>query len=460
MNALRRAGRPRQDSPPEPATGTDAAYAAFRRTLLSSAGYRRLITDMGVRPEAIESLDDVPFLDKQAVFSQDIDSWLSEGGLDDAAELLTSSGQSGNFSIGISSKAELAAQQEMTDAMLAAGGAGTRSTLLLNCLPMGINVPTTLATVATPSVHIEMALEIYRRLAPRFSQAVLLAEPVFMKEFAEEMFAGRAGVSLPPTSCYVGGEWVSESWRSHVGELFSMPRPEEESPAGILVSMGAAEVGLGLLGETPALRAARAALDDADLRRVVFGRDDYTPSLFTYDPRRFYIESREHDDGARTLAITTLGRRMLPLIRYDLDDLGEHVPAGVINRELERRGSSVRVPEPVVAVWGRRPDVARGPGWSLRPEAVKQRIFQHAAEATSLTGRFRIESGGDVPRLHLQLRAGREPTPRMAELLAADLGTPAGAPADITLHEAASYPFHEAGDYQHKPRYTARPAAE
>ena len=45
-------------------------------------------------------------------------------------------------------------------------------------------------------------------------------------------------------------------------------------------------------------------------------------------------------------------------------------------------------------------------------------------------------------------------------MLAADLATPAGAPADITLHEATSYPFHEAGDYQHKPRYTARPAAE
>lgn len=454
MTALRRAGRPGEDPAAAPATGPDAAYAAFRRTLAASAGYRRLISDMGIRAETIDSLDQVPFLDKRAVFSQDIDSWLTGGRLEDAAELLTSSGQSGSFSIGISSKAELAAQQEMADAMLAAGGAGTRSTLLLNCLPMGINVPTTLATVATPSVHIEMALEIYRRLAPRFSQTVLLAEPVFMKEFAEEIFAGRGGVSLPPTASYVGGEWVSESWRSHVGDLFSMPRPSEESPAGILVSMGAAEIGLGLLGETPALRAARAALDDPDGRRAVFDRDDYTPSLFTYDPRRYHIESRSHDDGARTLAVTTLGRRMLPLIRYDLDDLGEHVPAALVNRELERRGSACRVDDPVIAMWGRRSDIARGPGWSLRPELVKQRIFRHAAEAASLTGRFRIESGGPAPVVHLELRAERRPTPRMAELIAADLAVTGGQPARIEIHASSSYPFHEAGDYQHKPRYT------
>lgn len=454
MTALRKAGRPREDAATPPVTGPDAAYAAFRRTLAASAGYRRLISDMGICAEAIETLDQVPFLDKRAVFSQDIDSWLTGGRLEDAAELLTSSGQSGSFSIGISSKAELAAQQEMADAMLSAAGAGTRSTLLLNCLPMGISVPTTLATVATPSVHMEMALEIYRRLAPRFSQAVLLAEPVFMKEFAEEIFAGRGGVSLPPTACYVGGEWVSESWRSHVGDLFSMPRASEQSPAGILVSMGAAEIGLGLLGETPALRTARAALDDADGRQAVFGTGGYTPSLFTYDPRRFHIESREHDDGATTLAVTTLGRRMLPLIRYDLDDLGEHVRAETINAELRRRGLAARVEDPVVAVWGRRTDVARGPGWTLRPETVKQRIFQHAAEATTLTGRFRIPTGGPAPQVHLQLRSGREPTPRMAALLSRDLAG-GGPAADVVLHPHADYPFHEAGDYQHKPRYTA-----
>ena len=454
MNVLRKARRPFSDPGAASVAGPDAAFDAFRRAVVASTGYRRLIADMGLRPEAIGSFDEVPFLDKNAVFARDIDSWVGDGSLQEAAELMTSSGQSGSFSIGINSRAELAAQQEMTDAMLAAGGAATRSTLLLNCLPMGINIPTALATVATPSVHLEMALEIYRRLAPRFSQAVLLAEPVFMKEFAEEVFAGQAGVALPPTSCWVGGEWVAETWRSHVGELFSMPHATEGSLAGILISMGAAEVGVGLLNETPALRAARAALADTGDRKDILGDEDYTPSLFTYDPARFYIESRVHEEGSRTLAVTTLERRMLPLIRYDLDDLGEHVPAAALNRVLEREGSTIRVDDPVVAVRGRRPDVARGPGWSLRPEVVKERIFRHAAEASALTGRFRIVGESPVPQLHVQLRAGREPAPRMADLLRADFGTPAG-PAEVTLHEHAAYPFHDPGDYQHKPRYVA-----
>jgi hypothetical protein len=32
----------------------------------------------------------------------------------------------------------------------------------------------------------------------------------------------------------------------------------------------------------------------------------------------------------------------------------------------------------------------------------------------------------------------------------------AGAPADVVVHEYREYPYHEAGDFQHKPAYVDR----
>ena len=32
----------------------------------------------------------------------------------------------------------------------------------------------------------------------------------------------------------------------------------------------------------------------------------------------------------------------------------------------------------------------------------------------------------------------------------------AGAPAEVIVHDYRDYPFHEAGDFQHKPAYTDR----
>jgi phenylacetate-coenzyme A ligase PaaK-like adenylate-forming protein len=321
---------------------------------------------------------------------------------------------------------------------------------------MGIAVPTTLATVATPSVHLEMALELMTRLGPSFDRLIVLSEPLFLKELGEAALDRLGPIDQRPSmACFVGGEWVAESWRRHVSGLLGIGG-DGDPEGGVFVSMGAAEIGLNALFETPVLREARAVLDEPLARRAVFGRDPgYTPSLFAYDPERLYFEERVHPGGERTLVCTTLTRRLLPLVRYDLDDLGEHVAPEAINGELEARGSSLRVEGPIVAVWGRRSASASGPGWSLRPELVKERLFAYAAEAAALTGRFFVE-GGDGPTLHVQLRDETVATPGLVPQLTRWLAQAAGAPGRVVLHEHRAYPYHLAGDFQHKPHYHAR----
>lgn len=432
-----------------------AALAAFKDAASRSPGYHAWLAERGIDPATVTAIDDVPYLVKQDVFAGDVNEWLVGGRVSEAAELLTSSGRGGMFSVGVSSRAEHQVLEATTDEALRAFGASEESsTLLLNCLPMGIAVPTTLATVATPSVHLEMAQEIYERLGPDFDRIIVLAEPIFLKEFAERLYASHGEPwSAAATNYIVGGEWVSESWRAYVGGLLGMGGPMDFFAPGILISMGAAELGLNLLFETPQLRALRSILDSTDhgagLVREGLG---FTPTLFGYDPERLFIEERQHENGSTTLAFTALGRRLLPLVRYDLGDMAELVPAERVNAAFATAGLPITVDGPIVAFWGRQADSIEIAGRTIRPERIKQRIFALAAEAAVLTGRFFLDTNVG-PTLHLQLRSRTVATPNLEADWVRFLHGLTGTACAVAIHDHDRYPFHAAGDFQHKPVY-------
>ncbi|MEQ9093830.1 MAG: hypothetical protein RLN63_06955, partial [Miltoncostaeaceae bacterium] len=234
-------------------TGERAALRTFRAAARGAAGYQAHLAAHGIDPAAVSRLDEVPYTDKRSVFAGDIGRWITGGRVTDAAELLTSSGQSGLFSVGITSHAERRAQERAIDATLRSLGAGEDGgTLLMNCLPMGISVPTGIATVATPSVHVEVAVEMLVRAGAGFERVIIAAEPLFLKELGETALHRHGpGFGERVVACFVGGEWVAESYRRYVSALFGFPADARDRP-GVLISMGAAEAGLHLLTETPA----------------------------------------------------------------------------------------------------------------------------------------------------------------------------------------------------------------
>ena len=164
---------------------------------------------------------------------------------------------------------------------------------------------------------------------------------------------------------------------------------------------------------------------------ALFGRDPgYSPTLLTWDPNRLYMEERRHSDGVSTLVLTALTRRLLPLVRYDLDDEAELLDAAAANRELMRqgatRGSSGRP-------W--RCGAAAAPPSAARagacgPEIVKEGLFTTAAHAGALTGRFRIAADERPPGAPRPAARGRAPRPGIeAALTPHDLRRGAGVPA-------------------------------
>jgi phenylacetate-CoA ligase len=435
------------------------ALVAFRRAARLLPGYRDYLDLLGIDPIDVEDLSEVPYLNKEIVFGEGVSRWIEGGDISAAAELLTSSGTTGTaFSIGVTSRVEQAALTAIADhALRQMGASETSPTLLVNCLSMGIAVPITLATVATPSVHLEVSLEILTTFGPSFDRVVILGEPTFLKELAELGRETHGSGWLPPlTFIVVGGEWVAESWRSHVSALAGFGGPEMNPESGIIISMGAAELGLHCLAETPELVATRHLLSSPAHRTDVFGRDPgYAPTLFAYDPERLYLEEREHPTGGRTLVATTLTPRLVPLVRYDLGDLADIVTADEMNAHLEAWGSTVRVSSNVVAVWGR----AGGEATEvLRVERMKEWLFANPSTAACITGRFHIRQIDGAADLHVQLRDGAVARPGLAADLERFVQAAAGSAGTVTLHNHREYPFHLAGDFQHKPRYSATPA--
>lgn len=429
----------------------ESAWAAFARARSQSAGYRDFLAERGV-PERIDDWGAVPFTDKHLVFgSLAWPAWVTGPGLTGASELVTSSGQSGVFSLGVADAAERAGLSDRVDGLLAALGAHPGSpTLLINCLPMGIAVPTSLATVITPSTHFEMALEALLVLAPHFERVVLLAEPLFAKELAERRreLVGPSGLGRP-LFVFLGGEFVAESLRADLCHLLCIAGPAD---GGVVCSMGAAELGLHMLFETPELIGARMGLAaEPALRVALLGEDpSYAPGLFAFDPRRFHLEERLHPDGTHSLVATSLEPVALPLIRYDLGDLVRLVDAAAL---AAASGIEAIAPLGTVVVLLGRPLEAQAGAWSLRAEQVKERLFADPGLARALSGRFYLEALERGPVLHLQLRGLPSPEPGALEALRAWLAGRTSQGARVLVYEAGDYPYHQAGDWQHKPRY-------
>lgn len=114
----------------------------FRRVTSTFPWYRTLLNEQGVSPEIVHDLAGFrrlcPVLTKQNTFER-FPPLAATTSLPDLATVLTSSWHGGRFSFGLTTRAQEAAGADAIDGALdATFGVRTRSTLAINCLPMGV----------------------------------------------------------------------------------------------------------------------------------------------------------------------------------------------------------------------------------------------------------------------------------------------------------------------------------
>ncbi|PLW81504.1 hypothetical protein CWI75_14805 [Kineobactrum sediminis] len=436
---------------------------AFARAARISPAYRALLAEAGVAPgtklAADEILQRAPVLEKADLFERFpihelVASTVAPASL---AGVLTSSGHGGsNFAFGLSTRAQLA----FTPADIDMGLQGAfdidgRSTLLVNCLPMGVVFTSNTVCVANVSVREDMALAILRQAGPLFEQVILCVDPLFCKRLLDYAAEQAFDWSALRTHVILGEEMFSEEFRSYLARRLGA---DIDTPGGVLIgsSMGVGELGLNLFFETA---------ETIALRRERHWQqpDALLPAFFCYNPLRTFVEVLEpDDDGVGDLVVTMLDNLApVPMIRYKTGDRARWVPdAELRSLPSELYLALYRQPLPMVAIVGRDRDRI-GEHWHV--DHFKALLYRDAALADHLSGAFRVLPGADGPALHIQLgrncvQAPAEMAVELSALMAAS-ARERGAPAPaLRCFAYADFPHGMSLDYERKFRYL--PAAD
>jgi phenylacetate-CoA ligase len=433
---------------------------AFQRAAARVPAYGVLLNEAGVDPSKIATMEDfrrVPVLEKRSTFQRfPVAELCTEGELGRLGSVLTSSGHSGIFAYGLTSvDAQGEAARAIDDLLDYIFQVRSRPTLLINCLPMGVKVHTEACTLAETSVRPDMVVGLVKAFGAHYQQIILIGEAAFIKHTLE--IGGRSGVDWKNllVSVIVGEEPLAENARKYIASLLNIDitRPE----TGIVASsMGVAELGLNLFSEVPppvALVVLRRALhDNAELRQAVFGDLKWVPSLFTYDPRRIFVEF----DSTGRLLITTLDPKLrLPLIRYATGDRGRvlKVPSA-LRPMIESIGLlwELFAAIPIVAIEGRG-DHALAANAPVYPEAVKEGIYHDPELAALTTANFRLVSGAEDVRIRVQLSPGVAASADLNKRFASAIAHYLDQPFEVTCEAYEAFGSGMTLDYERKFQY-------
>jgi len=446
------------------ARGERRLLQAFQRAATQVPAYRELLQREEIDPAQITSAEEftrtVPVLDKQMVFADNALRDLCVGGtLDGIGAFYSSSGHSGVFSFGVETWEELGkaalSLEFILDTMFSVF---KRKTLLINCLPMGVKVPTRTIPVADTSVRPDVVFALLDKLESDFEQFIVVGESPFLKKLLEE--GADAGVPWHDLLVHVitGGEFIAENMRSYFGHLLGLDF-EDPSRGLMLVNMGLSELGLSLFAETPrTIRLRRLAHKDPDLREALGGSaNEACPAIMQYNPLSTYVESIRNEDGRSDLVISLLSPDLkIPLMRYNTGDEGRIMPYGVLGDILGRFGHEALSPRfrfPLAVISGKKQRVEVGERQWLSPDEVKEAIYQDFDIARAVTGNFRLDAGEQGAEITLQLRREREAPSDAVQRIADHLKPYTEASVQIDLVPFEQFPYGLDHSFERKNQY-------
>ena len=435
---------------------------AFRSAAAGLAWYRTLLDERGVGVDEIVDLESFsrccPALNKRNTFERfPLDQLIATTAISDIAAVLTSSGHGRRFSFGLSTRDQAAASGQMIDdALDDAFQVRSRSTLAINCLPMGVGFSSECMTVATTSVREDMAMALVGTFGQYYDQIVIVADPLFIKRLTDFAAAAATDWRRHRVHVVLGEEIFGEHARGYVAACLGQDADHPER-GHIISSFGVGELGLHLCYETPATIAVRrAAWTNPGVARDLLAVENGAsaiPMIFTFNPLRTFIEVTEPDArGYGQLTISMLDAELpLPLLRYQTGDVARLLDADETSGVLRRHGLDVpeALPRTLLALEGRASETL--PDGS-HVGAYKDALYADHAVARQLTGAFRLIASEDGCTMHVQLAPSHEPAADLERRILQAL--PASArPVRLVVWPYDRFPFGMTIDYERKFSY-------
>lgn len=377
------------------------AQRAVRLAARDSAAYALLLRERGIDPASVSGRSPLdwsalPVLTKSETFGRfPLPDLMRRVSVRALADVLTSSGRgTQEFGLRLTSRRQHDRSWFGTDLGLQETfDVDRRSTLLVNCLPMGVTFASRAVTVANVSVREDMAAAIVRDAGALFEQTIVCTDPLFVRLLLREGLAQRVDWAQRQTSLIVGEEMLTEPQRVYLARRLGIADNDGRRLVGS--SFGVGELGLNLMFETRSTIAMRGVLQSrsCSIGARTSERESAAPALFCYDPLRVHIEVVEPDaEGFGSLCFTMLDRKsIIALPRYTTGDVGRLV-AATEAQTLAAEAGVARPWLPVVALRGRRTDRPEG---LPSVERLKELLYADHALADRLTGAFRLEQDVD-----------------------------------------------------------------
>ncbi len=432
---------------------------AFRSAAEQMPWYRLLLNESGVDVRQIVDVASFsrlcPLLTKQNTFDRfPLDLLAATTKPAQIASVLTSSGHGGQFSFGLSNRSQEAGSAAFLDeAFDAAFNIKSRSTLAINCLPMGVRFTSECMTVATVSVREDMAVALVNAFGSQYDQILLAADPLFMKRLMD--YAAERGMAWSRHRVHVvlGEEIFGEDFRGYIASLLGLDVDQPER-GRILSSFGVGELGLHLCYETPATMALRrAAWKNPDLARDLLGvlhAGEALPTVLAFSSSRTYMEILEPDcAGYGRLTISMLDTGLpIPLLRYQSGDVARLLDASTVAGILHRHGVDVppEIPSSLIALRGRAKEST--PNGS-HVGVYKDALYADHSVAREVTGAFRVIASENECTLHVQLVASCTASESLERRLLQAIPEPVR-PDNLVLWPFGRFPFGMTIDYERK----------
>jgi phenylacetate-CoA ligase len=439
----------------------DAVVDAFRRAAASVPAYRTLLDEHGVDPRQVVDASSyarhAPLLGKSNTFDRFSLDELSVGGrLPPLADVLTSSGHGGRFSFGVTTRAQASLTADMVDVALdGAFAIRSQTTLVINCLPMGVVFSSNCATVATTSVREDMAVALVRAFGPRYDQIVLVSDPLFLKRLLDHARESALDWRRYRVNVVIGEETFGEQFRRYVAGQLGLDAAGDHGR--IISSFGVGELGLHLCFETAATVAARRAwFDRPALARDLLGEPTLTttalPMLFAYAPARTHMEIVDADaDGFGRLAVSMLDPGLpIPLLRYQTGDVARRLEPDSVRAVAARHGVELPddLPAALLAIRGREREALP----SGHVAIYKDALYADAAVANRLSGAVRLVQAASNCTMHVQLASGVAEDVGLGARISSAI-PPAARPTRVVVWSYSRFPYGMQLDYERKFTY-------
>ena len=437
------------------------AIQAAVRASRQSAAYRVLLQEHHIEPASLgvgTDLAALPVLTKNNTFERfTLDKLAGPMPVHDWADVLTSSGRGGRtFGFKLTSRARHESSWFDIDIGLQdLFNVDGKSTLLVNCLPMGVVFKSRAVTVANVSVREDMACSILRAIGPKFEQTVVCTDPLFVRRILDQARLAGLDWKALNASFLMGEEVLVEAQRDYLAARLGIDL-DHDVDRTIISSYGVGELGLNLMFETrDTIRLRRAMRARPEVARLICGGSQQVaaPAMFCYNPLRCYVEVINPDaDGFGEMCITMFDpQAIIPLPRYATGDVGKLISAQAA-AQVAQLAATTRPWLPMVAVRGRIKDRPAG----LPPvESVKELIYRDHAVADQLTGAFRIaqDDGGTVT-LSLQTNTDAAALdPALRQSLLALLASDKRRRIELALFAPLAFPWRPVLDYERKFSY-------